>query len=57
VSVRKRKWTTRRGEVKEAWLVDYVDQQKKRHQRTFDKKRKLTGLQRALISRCAKERM
>ena len=26
MSVRKRKWTTRLGEVKEAWVVDYTDQ-------------------------------
>ena len=25
MSVRKRKWTTRSGETKEAWLVDYTD--------------------------------
>ena len=25
MSVRKRKWTTRKGEEKESWIVDYVD--------------------------------
>jgi hypothetical protein len=25
MSVRKRQWTTRKGEKKEAWIVDYVD--------------------------------
>ena len=39
MSVRKRKWTTRSGEAKEAWIVDYVDQQGERHIKTFDKKK------------------
>jgi integrase len=38
MSVRKRKWTTRKGEVKEAWLVDYL-QDGKRHVETFDRKK------------------
>lgn len=39
MSVRKRKWTTSKGVVREAWLVDYVDQHGKRHAKTFDKKK------------------
>lgn len=39
MSVRKRKWTTRKGETREAWIVDYVDQQGERHIETFDKKK------------------
>jgi integrase len=39
VSVRKRIWTTRKGETKEAWIVDYIDQNGKRHLKTFDKKK------------------
>jgi integrase len=39
MSVRKRKWVTSRGESKEAFVVDYVDQAGKRHLRTFDKKK------------------
>jgi integrase len=39
VSVRKRVWTTRRGESKEAWIVDYADQNGKRHLKTFLKKK------------------
>jgi integrase len=38
MSIRKRTWQTAQGEVKEAWVVDYVDQGK-RHIRTFDKKK------------------
>jgi hypothetical protein len=38
VSVRKRTWTTRLGEAREAWIVDYTDQQGRRHIRTFDRK-------------------
>jgi integrase len=39
VSVRKRAWTTRRGETKEAWIVDYADQLGERHIRTFGRKK------------------
>ena len=39
VSVRKRTWAGPRGEIKEAWVVDYVDQQGDRHIKTFAKKR------------------
>jgi integrase len=39
MSVRKRVWTTRTGETKEAWVVDYVDQDGRRHLRTFSKKK------------------
>jgi integrase len=38
MSVRKRKWTTG-AEAKEAWVVDYVDQQGRRHIQTFDRKK------------------
>lgn len=37
--VRKRTWTNKAGEQKEAWVVDYVDQRKKRHLKTFGKKK------------------
>jgi integrase len=39
MSVRKRAWTTSRGEHKEAWVVDYIDQGGKRHLKTFAKKK------------------
>jgi integrase len=39
MSVRKRKWTTRAGEAKEAWIVDYFDQGGQRTIRTFEKKK------------------
>jgi integrase len=38
MSVRKRKWTTRSGEVKEAWIVDYA-QDGERHIETFKRKK------------------
>jgi integrase len=38
MSVRKRKWITSRGQAREAFIVDYVDQQGERHIRTFDRK-------------------
>ena len=40
MSVRKRKWTTASGAEKEAWVVDYVDQQGKRRLKTFGQKKK-----------------
>ena len=39
MSVRKRVWTTRKGEQKEAWIVDYADQHGQRHIRTFHRKK------------------
>ena len=39
MSVRKRKWTTRSGEAKEAWVVDYNDQEGGRHIHTFARKK------------------
>jgi integrase len=39
MSVRKRAWTTRKGEVREAWIVDYCDAQGDRHIETFDRKK------------------
>jgi integrase len=39
VSVRKRVWKSPSGEMKEAWVVDYVDQHGDRHIKTFAKKR------------------
>jgi integrase len=39
MSVRKRKWITRLGEAKEAWIVDYTDQQGERHIETFERKK------------------
>jgi len=39
MSVRKRKWTTRGGEAKEAWIVDYTDEKGERHIETFKLKK------------------
>jgi integrase len=39
MSVRKRKWTTRLGEQREAWVVDYVDAEGKQRLRTFKRQR------------------
>jgi integrase len=39
MSVRKRTWTTRKGERKEAWIVDYTDQDGDRHIETFSRKK------------------
>jgi integrase len=39
MSVRKRTWMTAKGEAKEAWIVDYVDQEGDRHIETFGLKK------------------
>jgi integrase len=39
MSVRKRTWTTGKAETKEAWIVDYVDQEGDRHIETFERKK------------------
>jgi integrase len=39
MSVRKRTWTTRKGEAKEAWIVDYIDAEGDRHIETFKRKK------------------
>jgi integrase len=39
MSVRKRTWVTRNGEAKQAWIVDYVDQDGDRHIETFKRKK------------------
>jgi integrase len=39
MSVRKRTWTTSKGERKEAWIVDYIDQDGDRHIETFARKK------------------
>jgi integrase len=39
MSVRKRTWTTSKGEAKEAWIVDYTDQEGDRHIETFERKK------------------
>src|SRR6516225_1121850 len=38
MSIRKRAWTTEKGETKTAWVVDYSDQAGKRRLKTFAKK-------------------
>jgi hypothetical protein len=39
MSVRKRSWKTNQGEMRESWVVDYVDQLGQRHLKTFARKR------------------
>jgi integrase len=39
MSVRKRQWTTAKGEIKEAWIVTYTDQRGVRVQETFERKK------------------
>ena len=38
MAVRKRIWTTRKGEAREAWVVDYTDHAGKRRFETFIRK-------------------
>ena len=44
MSVRKRRWKSPSGEMKETWIVDYVDQGGTRRQKTFDRKRDADAL-------------
>ena len=39
MSVRKRTWKTRKGEAREAFIVDYFDQDGERHIRTFEREK------------------
>jgi integrase len=39
MSVRKRKWTTSKGEERTAWVLDYVDRKGKRSLETFERKK------------------
>jgi integrase len=39
MSVRKRRWITSKGEARETWIVDYVDQAGDRHIETFERKK------------------
>jgi integrase len=39
MAIRKRIWTTTQGERREAWVVDYVDQHRHRHIRTFERRK------------------
>ena len=39
MSVRKRQWTTAKGEIKEAWIVTYTDRRGVRVQETFERKK------------------
>src|SRR5262249_20249510 len=39
MSVRKRSWKTATGEPREAWIVDYFDQDGDRHIETFERKK------------------
>ena len=38
MSIRKRTWKTAKNEIKEAWVVDYIDQAGKRRLKTFNRK-------------------
>ena len=54
MSVRKRTWTTSKGEQKEAWIVDYIDQDGERHIQTFSARRMPTSTTRRSRSTCAR---
>jgi integrase len=41
-SIRERNWTTKKGDEKTKWVVDYVDQHGKRRIKTFSKKKDAT---------------
>src|SRR5260221_14377948 len=39
MAIRKRKWTTRSGKARESWIVDYADQHKDLHIKTFARRK------------------
>src|SRR5215467_13617818 len=39
MSIRTRRWRSPTGEIKSAWVVDYFDQHRDRHIKTFARKR------------------
>jgi integrase len=43
MSIRRRAWTTRTGQQKEAWIVDYLDGQGIRRLKTFARKKEADG--------------
>jgi integrase len=43
MSIRKRQWKTAKGEAREAWIVDYVDQAGTRRLKTFPVKKEATA--------------
>jgi integrase len=45
MSIRKRTWTASHGEMREAWVVDYADQNGDRHIKTFATKKQATDWQ------------
>jgi integrase len=45
MSVRKREWTTRQGEAREAWVCAYTDGQGDRHIQTFERKKDADAFQ------------
>jgi len=48
MSVRRRKWTTKSGEPREAWVVAYTDATGKRHIETFERKKDAESRQAAV---------
>jgi integrase len=53
MSVRKRRWRSPSGEMKETWVVDYVDQAGARHLKTFTLKREADAWH-AIVARDAR---
>ena len=45
MAIKLREWTTSKGEARSAWVVDYYDQNKKRHLKTFAKKKDALAFQ------------
>jgi integrase len=43
MSIRKRTWKNSKGDAKEAWVVDYIDQAGKRRLKTFERKKEASA--------------
>jgi hypothetical protein len=48
MSIRKRRWKTSKGEIREAWIVDYVDRQGDQHIKHFERKKDADDYQAAI---------
>src|SRR5262249_25678183 len=48
MSIRKRRWKTCKGEIREAWIVDYTNQQGDQHIKHFERKKDADDYQAAI---------
>lgn len=57
MTVRKRRWITRNGAAREAWIADYCDQGGDRHIETFDRRKDAVARHAEVIDGARKRRV